>query len=111
MGVSTIAGYLMLLRVRESSDITNATKAIFASESGVQWEMYKQFSGKEVSNSQKPEMTNKTSFESSFADNKLKSIGESAKSLRAIELNFTPVSTNGEPVEPTEPVPPEEPSE
>ncbi|TRZ65014.1 MAG: hypothetical protein D4Q79_00265, partial [Spirochaetia bacterium] len=45
LGVSTIAGYLTLLKIRAASDTANSTKAIFAADTGIEWELYKQFKG------------------------------------------------------------------
>lgn len=40
---STIAGYLLLLRIRQSSDTANSAKAIYAAESGIEWDLYRRF--------------------------------------------------------------------
>jgi hypothetical protein len=41
LGATTIAGLLMLYQVRQSTDIVNSTKAIFAADSGLEWRLYK----------------------------------------------------------------------
>jgi hypothetical protein len=92
LGVSTIAGYLMVLKIREASDVTNATKAIYAAETGIQWELYKTF--KNNSASDVPVMTNKTTFESSSSDQKFQAIGESARDFRAIEMKLVTAPTS-----------------
>jgi len=43
LGATTIAGLLMLYQVRQSTDIINSTKAIFAADSGLEWRLYKFF--------------------------------------------------------------------
>ncbi len=97
LAASSIAGYLMLLRIRASSDITNSTKAIFAADTGLEWELYKYFKG----DIEKPLMTNDSSFESQSVDNEsgapqyIKSIGKSNKAFRAFTMTFeisTPAS-------------------
>jgi len=87
LGASTIAGYLMLLKIRNSSDITNSTKAIFAAETGIEWELYKQF--KDGSNYPEPSLSNNTDFTSSNDGTVIKSIGQSLNSYRAFEVQIT----------------------
>lgn len=43
LGVSAIAGLLMLNQIRQSNDIVNSNKAIFAADSGIEWRLYKFF--------------------------------------------------------------------
>lgn len=43
LGASTIAGYLMLLRINAATDIKNSAKAIFAADAGLDYELYRQF--------------------------------------------------------------------
>lgn len=103
LGASTIAGYLMILKIKASSDITNSTKAIFAAETGIEWELYKCFqcnpdvvcdSGCTALDFQKPSMSNDSQVISSVvrdgagAPKSIKSIGESAGAYRAFEIEF-----------------------
>ena len=39
LAASTVAGYLTLLKIRTSSDVTNSAKAIFAADAGVEWKL------------------------------------------------------------------------
>jgi len=41
LGASAIAGYLMMVKLRQATNVVNSTKAIFASDSGVECELYK----------------------------------------------------------------------
>lgn len=43
LGATAIAGLLMLYQIRQSTDIVNSTKAIFAADSGIEWRLYKFF--------------------------------------------------------------------
>lgn len=43
LGASAIAGYLMTLKIRNSSDIINSTKAIYAADAGIEWKLYNLF--------------------------------------------------------------------
>ena len=43
LGATAIAGLLMLYQIRQSTDIVNSTKAIYAADSGIEWQLYKFF--------------------------------------------------------------------
>ncbi len=43
LGATAIAGLIMLYQVRQSTDIVNSTKAIYAADSGIEWRLYKFF--------------------------------------------------------------------
>ena len=43
LGATTIAGLLIVYQIRQSSDIVNSTKAIFAADAGLEWRLYKFF--------------------------------------------------------------------
>jgi len=90
LGASTIAGYLMLLKIRGASDITNSTKAIFAADTGIEWELYKQFKD---SGYPKPSLSNNTNFTSSNDTQRIKSIGQSSSIFRAFELELSGATT------------------
>lgn len=62
LGASTIAGYLMLLKIRHSSALTNSTQAVFAADTGIEFEFYKLFKNPDYP---APIMTNGTAFTSS----------------------------------------------
>jgi hypothetical protein len=90
LGASTIAGYLMLLKIRGASDITNSTRAIFAADTGVEWELYKQFKNPSYP---KPSLSNNAVFETFTDGLKIKSIGESSNIFRAFELDYSGATT------------------
>ena len=85
LSASTIAGYLMTLKIRASSDITNSAKAIFTADTGVEWELYKQFKD---SNYPKPSFSNNADFTSSNNGKNIKSTGQASNSFRAFEIEF-----------------------
>jgi hypothetical protein len=41
LGATTIAGLLMLYQIRNSTDLENSAKAIFAADAGLDWALYK----------------------------------------------------------------------
>jgi len=86
LGASAIAGLLMVYQIRQSSDVTNSTKAIFAADTGIEWELYRMFKN---SNYAKPAMTNQTDFSTTvYGTSTIKSVGASSRSSRAFELTF-----------------------
>lgn len=85
IAASTIAGYLMLLKIRQSSDITNSTKAIFAADTGIEWDLYRRLKN---ANYPKPQLSNGSSFEVFAEASSTKSIGTAANASRAFEYTF-----------------------
>lgn len=43
LGATTIAGLLMLYQIRETTDLANSAKAIYAADAGIEWSLYKWF--------------------------------------------------------------------
>ena len=41
LGATTVAGLLMLYQIRQSTDLENSAKAIFAADAGIEWALYK----------------------------------------------------------------------
>ncbi|MBN2197880.1 hypothetical protein JW698_01645 [Candidatus Wolfebacteria bacterium] len=76
---STIAGYLMMLKIRSSSDIINATKAIYAADAGIEWNLYTRFKDSYP----QPYLSNGSTFEIVVDEQEIKSIGKSSNSFRA----------------------------
>lgn len=85
LSASTIAGYLMTLKIRASSDITNSAKAIFAADAGIEWELYKQFKNPDYP---RLLLSNNADFVSSNDGQNIKSIGQAGNSSRAFEIQF-----------------------
>jgi hypothetical protein len=55
LAASVIGGYLMLLHIRQSTDSMNSAKAIYAADSGIEWELWQnnvtdEFVSDEISN-------------------------------------------------------------
>ncbi|MEK7549076.1 MAG: hypothetical protein AAB496_01120 [Patescibacteria group bacterium] len=96
---TTIAGYLMLQRIKMASNFIDSTKAVFAADSGIECELYKY----NFSDPTKPKNIDcaalsfgdgKTSVKTSIITDAsstpqyIKSIGTSNKSNRAFMMNF-----------------------
>lgn len=90
LGASAIAGYLMLLKVRSVSDITNSAKAIFAADAGIEWELYRQF---KTAGYAKPSFSNGANFMTTNDGQKIKSIGNSNNIFRAFESDIVGATT------------------
>ena len=93
LGVSTIAGYITVQKIRQSSGAIDSTKAIFAADTGIEWELYKQFKGP----ADKPILSNGASFETSKTGEFVKSVGRSGNSFRAFEIEFL-IATSSIPI-------------
>lgn len=89
LGVTTIAGVLTLYQLRQASNATDSTRAIYAADAGVEWELYKR--AKDVAYA-KPVMSNGAEFETKSVDaNTIRSLGfadANRKVARAFELSF-----------------------
>ncbi len=85
IAASTIAGFLLLRSIRQSSDIANSTKAVFAADTGIEWDLYRRFKDNSYP---KPQLTNDASFDVVSTATSTRSVGESGKSYRAFQLTF-----------------------
>lgn len=93
LGASTLAGLLMLYQLRQASNASQSAQAIFAADTGIEWELYKSF--KDASYP-KPALTNGADFATSYIpatstppdSDSVRSIGTSARTARAFELFF-----------------------
>src|SRR3989338_2410219 len=43
LAITAISGYLTLTQLRLATNVTDSTRAIFAADTGVEWELYKHF--------------------------------------------------------------------
>jgi hypothetical protein len=48
LGATTIAGLLMLYQIRQTTDLANSGKAIYAADAGIEWTLYNWFCDPEV---------------------------------------------------------------
>ena len=85
MAASTIAGYLMVLKLRQSSDVANSAKAIFAADTGIDWDLYRRIKDPDYP---KPTLTNDASFEVFTSPTSTESVGKAGNSFRALKLSF-----------------------
>ncbi len=72
LGVSAISGVLTLNQIRQATNSTDSMKAIFAADTGVEWELYRRFKDNDLP---KPVLTNGADFETASSTNSIKSTG------------------------------------
>lgn len=90
---TALAGTIVKYQLRSATDIAGSTKAIFAADTGIEWELYKIFKD---SNYPKPVLTNEADFytknETVSSTTKIFSRGwfpkEAPKDFRAFELTL-----------------------
>ena len=90
---SAIAGYVMLISIRQSSDITNSGKAIGAADAGIEWLLYCRYKNLSYP---RPVFTNGVTVAITFSGancratgvTSAKSIGESKGIFRAFQINL-----------------------
>ena len=98
LGATTIAGLLMLYQIRQSTDASNSTKAIYAADAGIEWELYRFF---QEPNYPKPTFANQSDFDITCSSTLttepggatietvvIKSTGKAANNSRAFEITF-----------------------
>lgn len=90
LGATTIAGLLMTYQIRQTTDIANSTKAIFAAEAGIEKGLYNYFRATPVPCPDTASLSNGATFtECTDADaGTIKSIGSAFNSRRAFLLNI-----------------------
>jgi len=99
LAASTVAGYLTLLKIRTSSDAANSAKALFAADTGIEWELCREISpNHSCLNPRIPDpafpngkLSNGATFTTSITTNpdgseNIKSVGESNNIFRAFEI-------------------------
>ncbi len=60
IGATAIAGLLTVYQLRQSSNAADSMKALYAADTGIEWELYKNNKDQDY---QKPIMTNGSEFE------------------------------------------------
>ncbi|MDP3947140.1 MAG: hypothetical protein Q8Q41_00415 [bacterium] len=93
LGASTLAGLLMLYQIRAASNAGQSAQAIFAADTGIEWELYKALKDPGYP---KPMMSNGTSFTTSYIpatstppdSESVRSIGTGGRTSRAFEIFF-----------------------
>lgn len=90
LAATTVAGLLMTYQIRQATNITDSTKAIFAADAGIEWALYRSFKN---ANYPMPTFGNGASVTLVFTPptgfpTSVKSTGNAGKVARAFELTF-----------------------
>lgn len=94
LGTTTIAGMLILYQLRQATNVTYSAQALFAADTGLEWELFKLFNPEAAGNRSQPVMTNGATFESSAEEagetTFVKSVGCAGrqKICRAFQVNL-----------------------
>lgn len=77
-------GGMVLYELRSMINTNESVKAIYAAESGIEWQLFTTNKG----NTDLPTMTNGTKYENSSGDGYIRSSGTSGRVNRAMEVSF-----------------------
>ena len=94
VGASAVASSMMLRQIRQSMQSIDSTKAIFAAESGIELTLYKHFKDNTyegVSLLPESRATFKVSTSTESDILRIKSVGKSKSSSRALEIRIAEV--------------------
>lgn len=84
LAAATVAGYLLLLSIRQSTDIADSAKAIYASDTGIEYELYKE---RVDPSYPEPDMTNGSDFNLTSGGGQVRSLGHAGNSWRALVIS------------------------
>lgn len=85
LGVTTIAGFITLQKIRTATDIVDSTKAIYAADAGIEWWLYKTYASQ--GDVILPNFTNGASVSvEDVSENEVRSIGNANRAYRAFGL-------------------------
>ena len=87
LSITTIAGYLSTQRLKTSSDVAASTRAIYAADAGIEWNLYKNLISPQVASA--PSFSNGASMSCSQVGNVITCTGTSAPSTRSLYLTIT----------------------
>ena len=87
LSITTIAGYLSTQRLKTSSDVAASTRAIYAADAGIEWNLYKNLISPQLASA--PSFSNNSSVSCSQAGNVITCTGTSTPSTRSLYLTIT----------------------
>lgn len=90
VGASAIAGSLMVRQIRQSTQGIDSTKAIFASESGIELELYHRYKDPSYPSSSVVLTDSSSTFETVVTATSIKSVGRSKFASRALRIELAP---------------------
>lgn len=90
LGATAIAGLLMLYQIRQTTNVADSAKAIFAADSGLECQFYRRFKDADSTDyCSSMVLNNEASFSTNLPDaDTIQSLGESGQVARAFEATF-----------------------
>lgn len=85
LGITTIAGFITLQKIRTVTDIVDSTKAIYAADAGIEWWLYNTYSS--GGGTPQPTFSNESSVTiTDISENEVRSVGNTHRAYRAFGL-------------------------
>ncbi len=97
LSATSLAGLLVMYQLKQSTDIVNSAKAIFAADAGIECALYN-YNPSDPANPRgvdcsKWDLSNKSSFSTKMtAPTVVTSIGKSGRSARAFQMDFSGIA-------------------
>lgn len=95
VGATAVAGSMMVRQIRQSTQSIDSTRAIFAAETGIEAALYKQFKNSDYTIPTLPLGKSKAEFKVVVTKDsgglKIKSVGKSKTSVRALEVRIAEI--------------------
>lgn len=96
LSATSLAGLLIIYQLRQSTDIVNSAKAIFAADSGIECSLYRYNPNDplnpRVIDCSKWNLSNKANFTTKMVGaTAVRSVGNAGNSARAFEMDFSSV--------------------
>lgn len=93
IGATAIAGLLMRYQIRQTTNVVNSAKAIFAADSGLECQFYRRFQDPTSADyCQTVSLSNQSGFTTSVTEEGgqiiIRSVGEAGDVARAFEASF-----------------------
>jgi hypothetical protein len=87
LAAMTISSLLTLIQLRQAQGISNSTKAVYAADAGIEYELYKVFKDPTFPT---PNMTNDSSFTTSIdgVTKSIRSVGHAGSAVRAFRVSY-----------------------
>jgi hypothetical protein len=98
LAATSVAGYLMLLQIRQSTNIANSAKAITAASTGIDWALYQHKIGNDNYPPYELNLDNDSRVKITKNGSVISSVGNSGDSYRAfsIDISVSSVLPEGE---------------
>jgi hypothetical protein len=93
LAATSVAGYLMLLQIRQSTNIANSAKAITAASTGIDWALYQNKIGNNSYPPEELDLGNGSRVRITKDGSVISSVGNAGDSYRAFSIDISVLST------------------